>query len=430
MKKFKNLNNFMVGTLLKTAVFLFVLTFTFHSCQKESLSPPEDDTKELKNTFPKSSLPDPYVKGEEIPEIIASVDQALKSGGLEERNGGQLPFKFLGYDKSRAYRVYNDSFEITSYAFLAYTDLKDLFKVVNVVVTQKKNGKPGKPYLYEYTMQNIPGRSTPHLAKIVKYKLNGVKVDVPGGNFNPCADVICDQYNNPIGSGSGTSGSGGSGGGGTGDYSGSSGLGGTGGTGYGGYNNFVTCQSYSYTTKTGPTTYLDIVYTECTDGTSTTTYTIRYDQVFTDCCDSENVSIGVVDLNPCEKELVIQYPWAASKIFLNKDKAFEISWSTGLPGANEGCQDAFRHTLFNVLNACDVGVDIARKFSDAHECGSVSLASQMDYFNNSRGHDLARELCGKDLNFVKSYICNYLNQGNLKIISSGYLKPSNECKCQ
>jgi Bacterial EndoU nuclease len=217
----------------------------------------------------------------------------LKGGELEERNGNQLPFKFLGYDKSRAFKVYNDSFEITSYAFLAYTDMTDLNKVVNIVVTQKKNGKPGKPYLYEYTLQKVLNRIAPHIAKIVKYKISGVKVDVPVANFNPCIDVICDQYNNPIGGG-GTTGSGGSSGGGSGDYGGTSETDGTSGTGYGGYNSFVTCQSYTYTTQTGPTTYLDIVYTECSDGTSTTTYTTRYAQVFTDCCDSENVSIGVV----------------------------------------------------------------------------------------------------------------------------------------
>jgi hypothetical protein len=108
---------------------------------------------------------------------------------------------------------------------------------------------------------------------------------------------------------------------------------------------------------------------------------------------------------------------------------FTVSAQTGLSGPNEGCQDAFRHTFFNILNACDVGSDIARKFADAHECGSVTLASQMDYFNNYRGHDLAPQLCGKSLNEVKTNLCNYISLGNLKIISNNSLVNSSMCKC-
>lgn len=280
-------------------VFLFFFSFLLlQSCHKDDIST-ESDSNELtsKNSFLKSSLPDPYIKGEDIPEILSSIDEYMKKGDLEERNSSQLPFKFIGYDKSRAYKVYNDSFEITSYAFLAYTDIKDLNKVVNVVVTQKKNGKPGKPYLYEYTQQKVPNQIVPHLTKIVKYKINGVKVDLPGGNFNPCIDVICNQYNNPIGS-SGTSGTGGSSGGGSGGTGGTSGTGGTGSifpsSGTGGITT-ITCVKHRsiHNAQDGGRGYYEVVDTWCNDGTFTRVITYHLNIVLTDCCDSENVSIGV-----------------------------------------------------------------------------------------------------------------------------------------
>ncbi|MBK8053353.1 MAG: hypothetical protein IPK35_08800 [Saprospiraceae bacterium] len=275
----------MVYHIFATSIFLFLLS----SCAKDV--PDQDNsatTDQVIKTFPKSDLPDNYINGETVPEILVEIDKALKPAELEHRTSDKLPFKVLGYDKTRALRIYNDSFEITSYSFLAFTDLTDLNKVVNIVVTQKKNGKPGKPYLYEYTYTNVPNNPHPFLTKIIKYKFNGVKIDLPGANFDPCIDVVCDQYTLPAGSGGSGSGSSGGGGG----YTGGSGSTYSASTSGGG---FVSCTTTSYGfVSGGGSTYTTVYTTNCSDGSSYNLVVVRENTVFTNCCEKESVDIGVV----------------------------------------------------------------------------------------------------------------------------------------
>lgn len=266
------------------SVFLFLMS----SCAKDV--PDQEHTvtsDQISTSIPKSEIPNNYIDGETVPEILAEVDKAIKPAELEHRTSDKLPFKVLGYDKSRALKVYNDSFEITSYAFLAYTDLTDINKVVNIVVTQKKNGKPGKPYLYEYTYKPVQNRPHPQLTKIVKYKFNGVKIDLPGANFDPCIDVICDQYTLPAGSGG--TGTGSSGGGGGGGYQ--SGLTYSGSTSGGA---FISCNTTSYGFQSGNGTYTTVYSTSCSDGSTYTLIKVRVTAAFTNCCEKENVNIGVI----------------------------------------------------------------------------------------------------------------------------------------
>lgn len=275
------------------SVFLFLMS----SCAKDV--PDQEHTvtsDQISISIPKSEIPNNYIDGETVPEILAEVDKAIKPAELEHRTSDKLPFKVLGYDKSRALKVYNDSFEITSYAFLAYTDLTDINKVVNIVVTQKKNGKPGKPYLYEYTYKPVQNRPQPLLTKIVKYKFNGVKIDLPGANFDPCIDVICHQYSLPEGSGG--TGTGSSGGGGGGGYESGGTYGSISGgdliyTGGGGAGTVIcTKTSVTFIAVDGGTVVID-EYT-CPGGYSITMVRFRSSQYLSGCCDAVSVDVGVV----------------------------------------------------------------------------------------------------------------------------------------
>jgi hypothetical protein len=267
------------------------------SCAKDV--PDQEHTvtsDQISTSIPKSEIPNNYIDGETVPEILAEVDKAIKPAELEHRTSDKLPFKVLGYDKSRALKVYNDSFEITSYAFLAYTDLTDINKVVNIVVTQKKNGKPGKPYLYEYTYKPVQNRPHPQLTKIVKYKFNGVKIDLPGANFDPCIDVICDKYTLPAGSGG--TGTGSSGGGGGGNYYSGGTYGSTSSgdliyTGGGGAGTVIcTKTSVTFIAVQGGTVVIDQY--SCPGGYSVTLVRFRSSQYLSGCCDAVSVDIGVV----------------------------------------------------------------------------------------------------------------------------------------
>jgi hypothetical protein len=59
------------------------------------------------------------------------------------------------------------------------------------------------------------------------------------------------------------------------------------------------------------------------------------------------VKIDVIDL-------IKKQPYQALKVFHNRDLAEQYSASFVTDGAFQGCQDAFRHAFFNVLNSQDL----------------------------------------------------------------------------
>lgn len=77
--------------------------------------------------------------------------------------------------------------------------------------------------------------------------------------------------------------------------------------------------------------------------------------------------------------------------FLLSKTAQSEAQKSGLPGAGNGMQDAFRHCLWNCLMAQDIGVEDAKVVGDLHEiCRDTSLknsaaSTQMDLWNNEVG---------------------------------------------
>jgi hypothetical protein len=78
-----------------------------------------------------------------------------------------------------------------------------------------------------------------------------------------------------------------------------------------------------------------------------------------------------------------------SKSKKNADKATSMAQKSGLPGAHNGKQDAFRHALWNALNARDIGEGDAKKFANAHEATPKQPDEErkMDLHNNAVGRE-------------------------------------------
>lgn len=88
------------------------------------------------------------------------------------------------------------------------------------------------------------------------------------------------------------------------------------------------------------------------------------DEVFSPL--TENL-INCTEVNPCEMELIVSYRSAALLIYSNSRHAERITIEKFGYNCWLDCTDAFRHTLFNAMNAIAVGRDVAKLFSDAHE---------------------------------------------------------------
>lgn len=93
---------------------------------------------------------------------------------------------------------------------------------------------------------------------------------------------------------------------------------------------------------------------------------------------------------------------------------------------NNGNGDAFRHALFNAMNAKVLGVDLAKRLGDAHENTPLQhpLSRQMDLFNNQVGRTLFQTLQSQGLagsSFRENAILQLqqmINAGSLRIISN------------
>lgn len=92
--------------------------------------------------------------------------------------------------------------------------------------------------------------------------------------------------------------------------------------------------------------------------------------------------------------------------------------STGLPGAHNGPQDAWRHCYWNCRMAHVIGKEDAKDIADNHEKhgGGPALENTMDLYNNAVGRDCSRDCstcCG-----------TRLDSGHLRIIERGRLTAS------
>jgi len=86
---------------------------------------------------------------------------------------------------------------------------------------------------------------------------------------------------------------------------------------------------------------------------------------------------------------------------------------------DNACSNAFRHALFNALNAQDVGADLAKQFGDAHEDipGNTNNNAIMDFHNNAVGIIVGSRISvGPSIAPVVSAICAELAAGNLLVL--------------
>ncbi len=132
-----------------------------------------------------------------------------------------------------------------------------------------------------------------------------------------------------------------------------------------------------------------------------------------------SLTLGADDeqLSPCELALLLtEHRSCVSSLRTNRTAAFSMAgeFFGGLGGAN-GCGDAFRHAFFNALNARDCGIETARAWGAAHECGATNNASSMDLYNNEIGYYFGIEGASNDEIAVN--ICEVLSGGYLHVLS-------------
>ena len=87
-----------------------------------------------------------------------------------------------------------------------------------------------------------------------------------------------------------------------------------------------------------------------------------------------------------EKQLIIQHPTEAIKVFVQKEKAENSTYETFGRDAQDDESDAYRHFVWAGLLSKELGPDLAKEFLDAHEYGHMSdPSSAMDLANNRAG---------------------------------------------
>jgi RHS repeat-associated protein len=131
-------------------------------------------------------------------------------------------------------------------------------------------------------------------------------------------------------------------------------------------------------------------------------------------------------LNPHEKAVALTNPYDAQIVAENAKTAFSYAGWTGLSGERDGRQDAYRHAMWNALNASDISANDAKKFADAHETGSTSynsksddydpVATEMDFHNNWVGRQIGELNPNATDKEMSELIKQALADGKLKMI--------------
>ena len=146
-----------------------------------------------------------------------------------------------------------------------------------------------------------------------------------------------------------------------------------------------------------------------------------------------------------EIALINEHCFCASEIALNAAKAILMSKNV-FPGAisRNNCQDAFRHTFWNALNAQSLacGLTLAIEFADAHEEGQPMNNNWfMDEHNNTVGQIIGDE---NPLVFgaaMANLVCEELELGNgiillqdgvptVAVPDTNPIDESDSCDCQ
>lgn len=138
------------------------------------------------------------------------------------------------------------------------------------------------------------------------------------------------------------------------------------------------------------------------------------------------------DLSDVEQELYDENPSVGDDVLYEGYVAKNAAESSGLDGAHNGKQDAFRHAYWNALMLDEVGRTWAERWGTAHEDGATSqpqIERTMDLTNNERGRQAAEEVIAVNQvvtdSELKDEVMAYLNLGKLVYIKDGSLVASN-----
>lgn len=142
-----------------------------------------------------------------------------------------------------------------------------------------------------------------------------------------------------------------------------------------------------------------------------------------------------------EADLLDDLQWRRGLLGLNDfkgtvDDAYGVSAerfaendAEGLPGAEDGHQDAFRHIYWNVLMSRRLGAGFAESFGTAHEGvpGNPADREAMDLFNNELGRRIASENPRATEEELQELVMEAIRNGEAVVIDgNGELRFSDE----
>ncbi len=138
--------------------------------------------------------------------------------------------------------------------------------------------------------------------------------------------------------------------------------------------------------------------------------------------------IQCTEITPCESELVKLHPGKAVISYINAKIAEQKTTEKFGYNGFLDCSDAFRPALWNALNSQHYGIDIAKLFSDAHECNMDGTPGsgndvEMDLFNNNVGQIIGIFWPEAPLSVIIEQICGKLESGDLKISTGANSDP-------
>ncbi|PIQ22137.1 MAG: hypothetical protein COW65_04890 [Cytophagales bacterium CG18_big_fil_WC_8_21_14_2_50_42_9] len=134
-------------------------------------------------------------------------------------------------------------------------------------------------------------------------------------------------------------------------------------------------------------------------------------------------------MNTSEKLLALQHPEAAYRVYKNAQKSLQIASQTFPGDQHNTTADAFRHALWNGLNARDMGTYLASGFGDAHENfpDNDPTEKEMDLHNNREGREATYRLEMDneytELNLIHELV-RLAEGGGLRILYNGHIIPS------
>lgn len=141
------------------------------------------------------------------------------------------------------------------------------------------------------------------------------------------------------------------------------------------------------------------------------------------------------EINDCEKAIIADSPIDAYRAYRNSMLAEKFTFERFNRNSGNDCSDAFRHAIWQAMNASSTGSEFAQSYADAHECGSEGTqAFEMDNFNNSKGITIGTNFNNVPFEVLADRVCDALEAGQLKIFedldnSNSPLINSHGCEC-